>query len=69
MMQNAAQKTVSLETPKLAGAPGCWAHATAGLNEAPTRRVKAGLIRIFIGILHHLIWAVWEKGDLSGVSI
>jgi hypothetical protein len=68
MIQNVAQKTVSFETPKLAGAgaPGCWDHAIAGLNKAPTRRVKEGLIRTFIGILHHAICdAIQEKGDLS----
>jgi hypothetical protein len=71
MIQNAAQKTVSFETPKLAGAgpPGCWAHNATGLNKTPTRKVNAGLIWIFIGILHHIICAVQEKGDLSGVSI
>jgi hypothetical protein len=55
MIQNAAQKTVSFETPKLAGAG--WAQAMAGLNKVPNRRVNASLIRIFIGILHYVICA------------
>jgi hypothetical protein len=67
MITNDAQKAVSLETPKLAGAG--WAHAIAGLNKTPTRRVKAGLIRNFIGILHHVICAVQQIGQFLGLSI
>src|ERR1700756_2292008 len=70
MIQNAAQKTVSFETPKLAGAaaPGCWAHAAAGLNKAPTR-ANAGQIRIFIGNPpQHIFHCLGERHSLPGLD-